>query len=417
MKKFDTIVIGSGLAGYMAAAVSAKRGRKTAILSYGVGALAVSSGTIDLMSYPITQDVQCRTPRLGIQSVDANHPYKKIGEPAIEEAVAFFCSICDQAGYEYVGDIDHMTNVVTAIGMIKPSGLVPKTTVFGEDEQNANIYVVTFKGLKDYYPSIIIENLQKQLGDTAKCEPIVVDLPLQGVRDITTIDVARALDKSKYLNLCIEQLTNKVKRGSTVLLPAVLGTAPSYTIHKQMEIALGCKVRETVGLPPSVTGLRLQKLFRKYLQEQGVHFIEESLVTSAKGTERTRHTLVTGHLGREQNFSADAFILATGGFYNGGLEAISIGNVCETVFNLPVKIVNFDDDTWGNTSLFSREKQPFAQIGIMVDETMRPLRANGEIVYENVRVAGNTLFGYDGVFEGSGNGVPLASGYKAGMSL
>ena len=50
MKTYDLIVIGGGLAGFMAAAVAASHGQKVAVLTYGSGSLPLASGAIDFGS-------------------------------------------------------------------------------------------------------------------------------------------------------------------------------------------------------------------------------------------------------------------------------------------------------------------------------------------------------------------------------
>ena len=92
------------------------------------------------------------------------------------------------------------------------------------------------------------------------------------------------------------------------------------------------------------------------------------------------------------------------------------GHVIEPIFNLPVSAPS-DHELWANADLFSSSPQPFAKIGINVDEKMRPLDADGQVALDNVFVIGRNLQGYDFCFEKSGNGVALASGYQAAMSV
>ena len=54
-----------------------------------------------------------------------------------------------------------------------------------------------------------------------------------------------------------------------------------------------------------------------------------------------------------------------------------------------------------------------SKTGVRVDATLRGVNESGNVVLENVYVAGRNLSGYDFCFEHSGNGVALASAYKA----
>ena len=48
MSKSDVVIIGNGVAGLMAALVSADEGKKGTLLSYGAGTFPLNSGVIDV---------------------------------------------------------------------------------------------------------------------------------------------------------------------------------------------------------------------------------------------------------------------------------------------------------------------------------------------------------------------------------
>jgi len=52
---------------------------------------------------------------------------------------------------------------------------------------------------------------------------------------------------------------------------------------------------------------------------------------------------------------------------------------------------------------------------VKVDNKLRPVDDAGNVLLENVFVAGKTLAGYDYCSEKSGNGVALATAYRAGL--
>ena len=54
--------------------------------------------------------------------------------------------------------------------------------------------------------------------------------------------------------------------------------------------------------------------------------------------------------------------------------------------------------------------------GIRTDEMLRPVNEGGVVVFDNIHVIGRELAGYDFCREHSGNGVALASAYKAAMA-
>jgi glycerol-3-phosphate dehydrogenase subunit B len=141
--------------------------------------------------------------------------------------------------------------------------------------------------------------------------------------------------------------------------------------------------------------------------------IEQSNVVRATIKNGRCIEIVTGNLDRERSYRAQSFILASGGLFGGGLQA-SPGQVVESIFNLPVR-VPAETDQWSHENLFFTSGQPFAKFGVRVDGSLRPVDDSGNVLLENVFIAGKTLAGYDYCFEKSGNGVALATAYRAGL--
>ena len=414
MRQNDVIVIGGGLAGLTAAAVAAKGGKKVMLLSLGAGTLTIGGGIIDVLGYgdggmPVT------TPRAGLLQVAPEHPYKKIGLLAIEESIKFFKEICEAEGYPYLGNLDEMQWVPTAAGTLKPTCLVPKTMNTAALKTADNVVVLGFEDLKDFYPHLISKNFKNIPGFKDKnYEIVMIDPGLADGRDVTALDVARWLDTAEGLKECIEKMRAVLKPGSVVIIPPVLGTRPDYSVAESLEKALRCTFVETAAVPPSITGFRLRTMMLSYVKKLGVRLVEQAFVAHSIVEDGRCTAVVTAGIDRERTYYAKDFILANGGFYGGGLVA-EPGFVIEPIFNLPVAAPG-DHEQWANAELFSNEPQPFAKIGVVVDEKMRPLDGDGKVVLSNVYVAGKNLQGYDYCFDKSGNGVALASGYQAAMS-
>lgn len=278
------------------------------------------------------------------------------------------------------------------------------------------VVVLGFEALKDFYPQLIAKNLKKTPGfDKKEYEVVMIDPTLDDGRDVTALDVARWLDTEEGLTDCIAKMRKVIEPGSVVVIPPVLGTRPNYYVADSLEQALQCRFVETASVPPSITGLRLRTMMIRYLKRNGVRFVEQAVVAKSIVENDKCRAVITVGIDRERTYYAKAFILANGGFYGGGLIA-EPGHVIEPIFNLPVA-APVDHELWANRFLFSNEAQPFAKLGLDVDQNMRPLDANGKVVVNNVFVAGKNLRGYDYSFEKSGNGVAIASGYQAAMSV
>jgi glycerol-3-phosphate dehydrogenase subunit B len=414
MRENDVIVIGGGLAGLTAAAVAAKAGKKVTMLSLGAGTLAIGGGVIDMMGYG-NGGKPYADPLAAMAEAESGHPYKIIGEQAVKAAVNFFLEMCEDQGYPYLGSLQEMQWIPTAAGTLKPTCLVPKTMDAAALKNAEKVYIVGFSCLKDYYPHLVAKNLKSIPGYDKDYQLVTVDPGLCDGRDVTTLDVARWMDTEEGRKACIRQLKGCVAKGAAVLMPPVLGTTPDYRIMQEMENALGCHVVETVVVPPSITGYRLRLLMLSYLKKLGVKIVEQATVAKALVKNGRCEAVITEGIDRERTYYAKNFILANGGFYGGGIIA-EPGRAIEPIFNLPIQ-APANHEEWGNSQLFSQEKQPFAKIGVAVDEKMRPLDDKGNVVLQNVFIAGRNLRGYDFCFEKSGNGVALASGYQAAMSM
>jgi glycerol-3-phosphate dehydrogenase subunit B len=128
-------------------------------------------------------------------------------------------------------------------------------------------------------------------------------------------------------------------------------------------------------------------------------------VTSSERDGDRLVSVSTHAAGRDLTYVAPWFVLASGGFASGGIELDSHWVTHERVLGLPLRGVPAEDEPrFVGTYL---DEQPMARVGVAVDAD---LRAEG---VENVVVAGAALPGAIPWREGSGEGIALASGYRA----
>ena len=414
MIRSDVVVIGGGFAGLTAALAAAKRGQSVTLLTYGEGTLPLNSGVIDVLGYDENHNF-VENPLAAIENLPATHPYKKIGTKALKEAVDFFCGVARKNHIPYHGSLDRQMLVPTAIGTLKPTCLTPHSLAGSEVfPGKTKIIVVGIKGLKDFYGDIMMENLKQALGEDKEYTLVEVDTGLTGGRDITTQDVARWMDTDAGTSSFTKQL--KSYGGSTDVLfivPQVLGTK-GHACYQTIASRLGADVLETTCLPPSVNGLRLQHVLVDSLREAGVDIVENTQVIGSEKDGKTVEAVIAKAASTERKYYAKKFILATGGFYSGGITMRDFEQPKEPIFDLPVWFVK-GEENWTNKELFGNAPQGFAKTGILTDEALHPIDEAGTVVLENVHVVGRDLGGYDFCFEHSGNGVALASAYKAAM--
>ena len=412
MKHSDTIVIGSGLAGLMAALTSAKQGRRVTLLTTGAGSLSLNSGVIDVLGFDENHNF-VESPREAIQKLPEDHPYRKIGVDMLEKAVDAFLAFTREYGFPYGGSLDRQIMVPTAVGTLKPTCLAPRALDGSGFDGKEKAVIVGIAGLKDFYGDIIRDNIRPLLGEAMRYELVTVDTGMMGGRDLTTLDVARWLDREEGMTALANALKPHAGAGTVFLLPQILGTRGDDRA-KALRETLGSEVLETTCLPPSVNGLRLQRIFRQALTDLGVEMVEDTKVLRAAQSGGKCTAVVAQAAAREKTYEADKFILATGGFYSGGITMRDFEQPKEMIFDLPVWFVP-GEENWSNEQLFSDKPQGFAKTGIRTDSSLRPVDDKGRTVCDNVYVVGRNLGGYDFCFEHSGNGVALASAYKAAM--
>lgn len=323
--------------------------------------------------------------------------------------------------------------LVTAIGSLKPSWLLPPGLCAPRFSDLDELLVVGVEGLKDLVPELVIHGL-RALGslrpDIAATRMTALHLPSPfaaggHVRDLSTLDLARWLDLPEGQNWFVENLSRCLtalpsQRRRLALVPPILGLRPDPGLPAALAARLGLDLGELITAPPAITGLRLRGVLLRALKRLGVIVQEQALVVRAvPADDNPAHctALVTGTAGREQVHHARAVILATGGIYGGGLE-VGPELVRECVADLPITASPQDAD-WSAPRAYAASaaqapmQHGFAHAGVRVNQHFQPLDAEGVCVYDNIFCAGRLLRGYDPATEKSGNGVALVSAYAA----
>ena len=407
MKKSDVIVIGAGLAGLTAAALAAEYGLSVTVLAKGAGTLAFGGGTVDVLGCYNGKGIL--SARRGLELLPPTHPYAITGTKTVEDALFFFQKLCQEADYPLEGSLDSNTLVATSAGTLKPSCLVPRTMNTACLAEAREVFVVSFSGLKDFYPSLIIKGLRRHsaLADI-DYRTAVVEPDLDPGRDVTVLDIARWLDTKAGQQSLVRQLKDRIPTGSVLLVPPVLGTQPSYDAWETLQEMLGVRMIELAAPPPGITGNRIRMLLLHVLKQKRIALVEQAYVRRAEVQDGRCLAVATKHIGRERTYEANAFILAAGGFLGGGLTAEPSG-VRESIFDLPVAAIPVSE----NLSAGLLDAAPIFQSGLTVDALMRPLDRQGKVALENVYAVGSILAGYDYSSEKSGNGVAVVSAYQA----
>lgn len=416
-KTNDVLIAGSGMAGLMAALAAASRGASVAVVSEGMGCLAISGGNIDLLGYD-AKGALLDDPWEGIKSLPNDHPYSLLGEDNIKSALAELCECLAAQGLPMHSAVDAQGKkrnfrLPTIMGTLKPTWLFQEDFNPEKIEGAHKILVITVKGFRDFRSRLIISQLRRYPGwGDKEYDAIVLPEPFKEKgRSLNALDLAHVGDRRQGRDWFLNIIKDKGKGYDLALIPPMLGVKANSSIRESFPKALGCDCLELLSIPPGVAGMRLRHALMGKLHELGVEFFENATVSHAEVKNNICKSITLTGAGREFIHKPKAVIVATGGIINGGI-ILGEGTAREAIFNLPLDVpANVDD--WTDPQIYGSHL--LARLGISVDSSMQAIPKDGSGKLENVFFAGRVIGGYDYAAEKSGHGVACATGWKAGV--
>lgn len=410
---YDTIVIGAGMAGMMAAIGRAERGEKVLVLAKGHGTTHWASGCIDLLA--AADDPFAGIAQLAVER--PHHPYALSGPTMIEQGIARLRAICEAAGYPLAGNLNRNVFLPTALGALRPTAFAPATMIAGDARQLRDgrpTLIASFGELRDFFPPLIAANLRAQ-GIHAEAAQLTLP-PTVRQRDFNSVTLARLFDQPAFRASVGDKLAGLVRKGgyARIGMPAILGLKHATEVVRDLQNRSGALIFEIPTLPTSVAGMRLYHILEDELLRLGGRVQLGSFVQRSEHLQQTLVAVFSEAAAREQRHSARRWVLATGGILGGGVRATPEGQLRETALDLPLQ-TPAGRAGWFAPRFLAEDGHPVFQSGVRVDRDLRPLDAGGQLVYENVMVAGSALVGCDPIREGCLEGVAIATGWKAGQ--
>ncbi|HGY1050843.1 TPA: glycerol-3-phosphate dehydrogenase subunit GlpB [Aeromonas salmonicida subsp. pectinolytica] len=416
--KFDSIVIGGGMAGLSAALRLAEAGQKTLLMASGQSALHFSSGSIDLLESE--GDPRAALPAFMAEHPD--HPYSKVGLTNIEASLADLQRHCHEQGLPlFRQETNHQR--LTPIGTLKSTWLSPHTCACQTDAPAPDaILLATLEGFRDFHPALAAANLATH-PRFAHCRIMTGEIRLPQLAEFSrnphefrSADIARLFDKQKgdqpaLLADLAREICRMVHESSDpgcrhVVLPACLSLGLVGPRLAELEKRTGCTIKEMATMPPSLIGMRMQEALKRRFQALGGTFLTSERVLGAR-YEGDKVLGVHSQNGDDQLFEADHFVLASGSFFSRGLES-RLRGIREPIFDADVLSLE-ERDAWAGRRLF--DHHPFMGFGVKTDDMLRVMRGGKPLT--NLYGAGSVLAHYDPIKEGSGSGVAVATGWQA----
>ncbi|MFQ2903526.1 glycerol-3-phosphate dehydrogenase subunit GlpB [Aeromonas caviae] len=416
--KFDSIVIGGGMAGLSAALRLAEAGQKTLLMASGQSALHFSSGSVDLLE----SDGDPRAALPAFMAAHPDHPYSKVGMQNIEGSLADLQRHCAEEGLPLMRQ-EHNHQRLTPIGTLKSTWLSPDTCACMTDAPAPDaILLATLEGFRDFHPALAAANLATH-ARFAHSRILTGEIRLpqlaqfsRNPHEFRSADIARLFDKQgpgqQDLLADLAREISRMVQGCGVpgcrhiVLPACLSLGLVGPRLSELERRTGCTIKEVATMPPSLIGMRMQEALKRRFMALGGTFLTSERVLGAR-YDGDKVIGVHSQHGEDQLFEADHFVLASGSFFNRGLES-RLGGIREPIFDADVLSLA-ERDAWAGRRLF--DHHPFMGFGVKTDERLRVLRGGRPLA--NLYGAGSVLAHYDPIKEGSGSGVAVATGWQA----
>ncbi|MGR6980478.1 glycerol-3-phosphate dehydrogenase subunit GlpB [Testudinibacter sp. P27/CKL/0425] len=416
--KFDSLIIGGGLAGLLCGIRLQQGGQRCAIVSNGQSALDFSSGSFDFLSLsnqngePISDFTRALT-QLAQQQPE--HPYSLLGHETVLSKLSVFEQLAGglQLNLKQGGKQNHLR--LTPLGSLRPTWLSPRSvpTFAAEPAQSAvlsakKVAVLGIEGFNDFQPELLCENMQR-LPHFAQWQLSFgyLHIPeldhLRGdAREFRSINISQALEHK----LNFEQLVNELKKAAgdadTVFLPACFGL-DNDDFLQQLQQASGIRLFELPTLPPSLLGIRQHRVLEKAFEKAGGLMMKGDSALRAEWNEAGEVTALYTRLNEEVPLQADHYVLASGSFFSNGLVA-SFDQIVEPIFGLD--LFNAPQRSQWTHHRFA-EPQPYQQFGAKINTRCQAQKQGASV--NNLYAIGAVVGGYDPIHQGCGSGVAVVT--------
>ena len=424
--KYDSIIIGGGLAGLTCAIRCAEAGLKTVVIAAGDSSLTFSSGSIDVMGIRQNNSV-VQYPFEEINQLPSGHPYHKLGTDKLKQALTFFKEQLSVAGLEMEDHGQQNHSRLTALGALRPSWLSQTSakamSVVAPAAGLRQVAVINIAGFRDFQPALVAAGMKKhpEFNDVelkiADIKAETLNMQARNVYELRSLEMARVLKRDLFtrangVNILASALRKAAGNADLVVIPAVISRENSNKLIKQLEQQTGLRICELATLPPSLPGMRLADALKKRFRELGGLLLEGDEVTSGQFNDG-QLTSVATRLNPHTPLIARHFVMATGSFFSRGLDSDKTA-LSENTFGLDAVDAAKRPD-WANDRFLNGRQHGFGHFGVLTDDNLHPYKNNQAI--GNLFCAGAVLGGFNPVAEASAGGVSIGTGWFAAEQM
>ena len=439
----EVLVVGSGMAGAMAAHSARAEGREVTLVSKGYGATALSGGGLDLQGTLSPGGRIRSTPaEAAIVQADENrehHPYglvQRWGQEnnldlagiinrSLQAAVEVVVS---GGGPRYQGEPSRTLLLPNVAGTWKDTCFCQETMLESDllSMEDAKILVVGVRGYSDFPAEFIARSLEHTAGVLGEKDRIhslkscTVSFPKAQEMNLVSFRLADDLEDGKIRGELKETLSGAIRDSGTtpthLFLPAVLGRKDPSSIARDLEEDMGCHVCEVMPTRASVPGYRLFRALEESFEPAGINY-EYGEVVEWEKEDRRVVSVGVSRSGRRTDIEFKSIVLATGKLIGGGLTAGDV--VKETIFSLPAEAICSGRETKTGLPPYKLlgkdifDDHPLFHAGVFCDNEFR-IRVDGRVAYENLFACGVLLGGANNAREKNGMGIAATTGYAAG---
>ncbi|RJT19987.1 glycerol-3-phosphate dehydrogenase subunit GlpB [Buttiauxella izardii] len=400
--KFDTLIIGGGLAGLVCGIRLAEAGLQCAIVSRGQSALHFSSGSLDLLA-ELPDGSPVNSPLNALEALKQQapeHPYSLMGAANVARYAAESEALLARCNITLKGCYQQNHQRITPLGTQRATWLSPEEVPIAPLLWR-HITVVGIAGFLDFQAELVAGSLAADniAVKTAELTLPALDTLRNNPSEFRAANIARVLELPEQQKLLIEELKTLAHNTDALFLPACLGSENSLA-WQHISSQLPCPLHLLPTLPPSVLGMRMSHQLRRRFQQLGGIVMPGDAVVETKVEHQNVSAVFTRNHG-DVPLRANHVVLASGSFFSNGLQA-KFNGIREAIFGLDVH-APAQREGWSKEDFFS--PQPYLQAGVAVDEHFHPTRGGEHI--ENLFAIGSVLAGFDPIQQGCGAGVSM----------